>query len=62
MVLFLLFIIIVQKSVTIDVMPCTEGVNAADFALAQRILEDSTPPGYSFLEAEPISQTGMYES
>jgi len=59
--LFLLTIILLaQNSETIVVMPCTERVNALDMALAQRLLEESTPPGYRLLEAEPVSQTGTY--
>ncbi|KAL3279809.1 hypothetical protein HHI36_017317 [Cryptolaemus montrouzieri] len=42
----------------IDVMPCTQAVNAASMSTAERLLRDSTPPSYRLLQAEPLSQTG----
>lgn len=43
---------------TIDFMPCTEGVTAADMALAQRLVDESTPQGYRLIELNPQTQTG----
>lgn len=55
-------ILLVHSVLTIDLLPCTDEVNPAEMALARRLLEQSTPPGYRLIEVEPISQTGTYQT
>lgn len=52
------FLICFNKYKCIDNLPCTEGVNANDMALAERILQQSTPEGYVLFDYYPVAQTG----
>ncbi|KAJ8939897.1 hypothetical protein NQ318_023237 [Aromia moschata] len=49
----------ILMSTTIDYMPCTEGVTTADTALAERLLQQSTPNGYRLSEFHPQTQTDV---
>lgn len=58
----ILLLATVKISTAIDLMPCTERVDAAAMALANRLLEESVPPAYRLIEYYPATRTGMYVS
>lgn len=58
LIVFLQIIINSNFVESVDHMPCTENVDAAGMALAGRILDDSTPPGYRLQDYYPVTQTG----
>lgn len=55
LIVFLQIIINSNFVESVDHIPCTENVNAAGMALAGRILDDSTPPGYRLQDYYPVS-------
>lgn len=54
----LLVLLLFDVVIAIDHMPCTENVDAAAIVDAERLLEDSIPPGYRLTEFYPTTQTG----
>ncbi|KAL3272075.1 hypothetical protein HHI36_022537 [Cryptolaemus montrouzieri] len=42
----------------INLLPCTEQPTLADMQLADDIIQDAFPPGYSLVQVEPMVSTG----
>ncbi|KAL3287150.1 hypothetical protein HHI36_001629 [Cryptolaemus montrouzieri] len=42
----------------INLLPCTDQPTPADMQLADDIIQDATPPGYSLVQVEPMVSTG----
>lgn len=57
---FLIFAFLLEdmSSEAIDLLPCTDNPTAADFQTARRLIQQSTPPGYTFVDVDPEVTTG----
>lgn len=56
--LFFILLNSVQLTTAINLLPCTDNVDDNNMAAGGLILEDATPPGYTFQELHPVVQTG----